>query len=124
MSLAAHIQTGAGGNFLLAEYSDWFEPYLSGATETNRLKSDIVRRLRLHRMAEDKQHNYFVLDGNFEHFYYLPSDHHGEFILQLLCDSEQRAVLDDILSQNLAPCRPSWVVENDAMDGEYPVLFV
>ena len=43
--------------------------------------------------------------------------------MQLLCDDEQRAVLDDILSQDLAPCRPSWVVENDAMDGEEPVLY-
>lgn len=69
------------------------------------------------------QQSYFVLDGNFEHFYYLPSDHHGDLILRLLCDGEQRAVLDDILSQDLAPCRPSWVVENDAMDGEDPVLY-
>lgn len=71
----------------------------------------------------DGRHNYFVLDRNFEHFYYLTSDHRGEFILHLLCDSEQRTVLDDILSEDLAPCRPSWVVENDAMDGEDPVLF-
>ncbi len=246
--------TAAAKRLLLAGYSDWFRSYLSGATETNRLKSDIVRRLRLHRMAEvlvtmfnadisvlpwekpalfgptppddlpaierpayynsrevkelgeqaikirgsrstgvlltdggisvvyntgsgqmeweykaemrvkallemeicqtrlpaqfartkqaaivfaadmgqmaplmgvgeDKRRNYFVLDGNFEQFYYLTSDHRGEFILQLLCNSEQRAVLDDILAQDLAPCRPSWVVENDAMDGEEPVLF-
>ena len=69
------------------------------------------------------QRDYFVLDGNYQHFYYLTSDHHGEVILQLLCDAEQRAVLDDILSQDLAPRRPNWVVENDAMDGEEPVLF-
>lgn len=69
------------------------------------------------------QRNYFVLDGNYQHFYYLTNDHCGEVILQLLCDDEQRAVLDDILSQDLAPCRPSWVVENDAMDGEEPVLY-
>jgi len=71
----------------------------------------------------DGRHNYFVLDGSFEHFYYLTSDHRGEFILQLLCAPEQRAVLDDILSEDLAPCRPNWVVENNAMDGENPVLF-
>jgi len=246
--------TAAAKRLLLDQYSDWFRPYLSGSTETNRLKSDIVRRLRLHRMAEvlvtmfnadisvlpweksalfgptppddvtaierpayynsrevkalgeqaikirgsrstgvlltdsdifvvyntgsgrmeweykaemrvkallemeicqtrlpvqfartkqaavvfaadmgqmaplmgvgeDKRHNYFVLDGGFEHFYYLTSNHHGEFILQLLCDPEQRSVLDDILSQDLSPCRPNWVVENDAMDDECPVLF-
>lgn len=69
------------------------------------------------------QRNYFVLDGNYQHFYYLTSDHHGEVVLQLLCDDEQRTVLDDILSQDLTPRRPSWVVENDAMDGEEPVLY-
>lgn len=69
------------------------------------------------------QRNYFVLDGNYQHFYYLTSDHHGEVVLQLLCDDEQRTVLDDILSQDLTPRRPGWVVENDAMDGEEPVLY-
>lgn len=69
------------------------------------------------------QRDYFVLDGNYQHFYYLTSDHHGELILQLLCDAEQQAVLDAILSQDLSPCRSDWVVENDAMDGDSPVLF-
>ena len=54
----------------------------------------------------DGRHNYFVLDGNFEHFHYLTNDHYGEFILRLLCDAEQRAVLDGILSQDLTPRRP------------------
>lgn len=69
------------------------------------------------------QRDYFVLDGNYQHFYYLTSDHHGELILQLLCDAEQQAVLDAILSQDLSSCRSDWVVENDAMDGDSPVLF-
>lgn len=246
--------TSAAKKRLLAEHYDWFLPYLSGVTETNRLKSDITRRLRLHRMAEvlvtmlnadvsvlpwekpnvfaptppddpltvdqptyyssrevkelgelavkirgsrstgvlledggifvvyntgpgqmkweykaemrlkallemelcqarlrmqfmnakqsgivfatdmgqmpplmsvggDKRHNYFVLDGGFEHFYYLTSDHHGEVILQLLCYPDERAVLDDVLSQGLAPPRAGWLMENDAMDGDEPVLF-
>ena len=239
---------------LLAHYADWFTPYLSGTTETNRLKSDIVRRLRLHRMAEvlvtmlnadvsvlpwekpalfaptppvdltildrpayynsrevkelgeqaikirgsrstgvlltdggifivyntgpgqmkweykaemrvkallemeicqtrlpeqfaltkqaaivfasgmetmaplmgvgeDGRHNYFALDGHFEHVYYLTSDHHGEVILQLLCYPGERSVLDGILRKGFGPPRPDWVVENDAMDGASPVLF-
>lgn len=44
------------------------------------------------------QRDYFVLDGNYQHFYYLTGDHHGELSLQLLCDAEQQAVLDAILS--------------------------
>ncbi len=71
----------------------------------------------------DKRHNYFVLDGSFEHFYYLTSGHRGEVILQLLCYPDEQAALDDVLSQDLAPPRTGWVVENDAMDGGTPVLF-
>lgn len=71
----------------------------------------------------DGRHNYFVLDGSFEHFYYLTSDRYGELVLQLLCDAEQRTILDDILSQDLAPRRPDWIVENDATHGDSPVLF-
>lgn len=69
------------------------------------------------------QRTYFVLDGNYQHFHYLPSDHHGELVLQLLYDVEQQAILNGILSQDLAPRRPGWVVENDAMDGDDPVLY-
>lgn len=69
------------------------------------------------------QYNYFVLDGNFDHFYFLTSDHCGEVILRLLCESDKRTVLDGILSQGLSAPRPGFVVENDAMDGDEPVLF-
>ena len=44
----------------------------------------------------------------------------GELVLQLLCDAEQRAIL---VSQDLAPRHPDWIVDNDAMDGDSPVLF-
>lgn len=66
----------------------------------------------------------FMQDGSsFDPFYFLTSDHRGEVILRLLCDPDKRAVLDGILTQGLsAPC-PGFVVENDAMDGDEPVLF-
>lgn len=70
-----------------------------------------------------RQSNYFVLDNNYQHFYFLTSDCHGELVLQLLCDRELRLGLNDILSQGLSPRRPDWVVDNDAMDGDDPVLF-
>lgn len=65
----------------------------------------------------------FVLDGSFEHFFCLPLDHHGEVVLRLLCDPGKRADLDSILKQGLDPPRPGWGGENDAMDGDQPVLF-
>jgi hypothetical protein len=70
------------------------------------------------------KHHYFVLDGNLEHFYYLPSDHRGEVMLRLLYDSALRSALDSVLSEDLCPAQPGWMIENDAMDdmGD-PVLF-
>lgn len=44
--------TTTAKKLLLEAYPDWLLPYLSGKAETNRLKSEIPRRLRLHRMAE------------------------------------------------------------------------
>lgn len=74
--------------------------------------------------GEAVRHNYFVLDGNFEHFYFLTSDHGGEVILQLLCHPELKAALDDILLQDLNASRPGWLIENDAVDDHgVPVLF-
>ena len=70
------------------------------------------------------KHNYFVLDGNFDHFYFLPSDHRGEVILQLLCEPGLKAALDAILSENLNANRPGWLIENDAIEEDgSPVLF-
>lgn len=65
----------------------------------------------------------FLQDGSFEHFYFLTSDYKGEAILRLLCDSELRATLDDILLEGLQPPDPGLPMENDALDDDIPVLF-
>ncbi len=62
-------------------------------------------------------------DGSFEHFHFLTSDHRGESLLRLLCDGELRATLDNILSEGLRPQEPGLPIENDAIDGDTPVLF-
>ena len=68
--------------------------------------------------------NYFVLDGSFEHFYYLTSDHYGEVMLRLLCDRAFRATMDSILMEDLLPWDRQCPVEHDALDPEgTPVLF-
>lgn len=43
--------TAAAKKLLLEGWPDLFAPYLTGRTETNTLKSEPLRRLRLHRMA-------------------------------------------------------------------------
>ena len=68
--------------------------------------------------------NYFVLDGNFEHFYYLTSDHYGEVMLRLLFNRDLKATLDAILSEDLLPGDQRCPVEHDALDAAgTPVLF-
>lgn len=67
---------------------------------------------------------FFLLDGNYEHFYYLPNDYRGEVILKLLCDPDKMAALNRILCQGLHAREPGWPVENDAIDEKgNPVLF-
>lgn len=72
---------------------------------------------------KSRQH-YFVLDGNYEHFFYLTNDYHGEILLRLLCCPDKTAELDRILMQGFREREPTWHIENDAMDSDgEPVLF-
>lgn len=68
--------------------------------------------------------NYFVLDGNYNHFYFFTNDHYGETLLRILCNPDIHRELERILSQGLKARIPNWHMENDAIDknGE-PVLF-
>jgi len=71
----------------------------------------------------DQRHRYFVIEEHYRHFYYLTGDHCGEVVLRLLCEPEKKAVLDEILMQELSEPRQYWLVENDAIDEDEPVLF-
>ena len=74
--------------------------------------------------TDGAKHNYFVLDGNYDHFYFLPSDHHGEVLLRLLSLPDRKAALDAILSQGLYEADPGRPIEHDALDeADAPVLF-
>lgn len=70
------------------------------------------------------KHDYFMLDGSYDHFHFLPNTHQGEVILALLCDPVKTAELDRILSQGLTVSTPGGMSEQDAaeQDGS-PVLF-
>lgn len=74
--------------------------------------------------GKEKKQNYFILDGNYEHFYYLTNNHCGEVLLRLLCNPSMTAELNRILAQGLGGPKSNWHIENDAIDrnGE-PVLF-
>lgn len=68
--------------------------------------------------------NHFLVDGSYDHFYFLPNDRHGELLLRLLFDPTAQKSLDTILLENLLPGAPGWNIEHDAIDenGD-PVLF-
>ena len=71
-----------------------------------------------------RKHDFFMLDGSYEHFLYLTNDHQGEVILALLCDPGKTAELDRILLQGLTARQPGLAIEHDGVspDGS-PVLF-
>ncbi|MDE6640417.1 MAG: hypothetical protein K2K63_07830 [Acetatifactor sp.] len=74
--------------------------------------------------ADSSARCFFLLDGNYEHFYYLTNDRRGEVMLKLLCDTNGRGELDRILSQGLNTGEPYGMIENDAVDKNgAPVLF-
>ncbi len=67
---------------------------------------------------------FFLLDGTYEHFYYLSNDHRGDVLLKLLCSERQKELLDHLLSEDLAAKNPMLPFEHDALDKQgNPVLF-
>ncbi len=67
---------------------------------------------------------FFLLDGTYEHFYYLTNDHYGDVLLKLLTDVRQLARLNHILSLDLYEKNTSLPIEHDALDTSgNPVLF-
>lgn len=70
-----------------------------------------------------QRHSNFITEDYYNHFYYLTNSPRGEFVLQLLCRPEKKAVLDGILIQGLSEPRSNWYAEHDALDGDAPVLF-
>lgn len=74
--------------------------------------------------ADSATRCFFLLDGNYEHFYYLTNDHYGEVLLKLLCNQDKTEELNTLLMQGLGRREPGWLIENDAVDRQgNPVLF-
>ncbi|MCM1489166.1 MAG: hypothetical protein NC203_12455, partial [Firmicutes bacterium] len=67
---------------------------------------------------------YFILDGNYEHFYYLTNDRFGERLLYLLCHRQEAERLERLLRSDLSDGHAGYSIENDAFDARGdPVLF-
>lgn len=75
-----------------------------------------------HILSGKQSEQHFILDGNYEHFYFLTNDRYGERLLQLLCNRKQAEQLECIL---LGDCYENdcAVLESDALDSNGdPVL--
>lgn len=100
------------------------QQYRTDALHGLLLGSDMDMAYQLLAGPEKGKRNYFILDGNYDRFHYIPNSHAGEIILNLLCDSPQMAELNGILSENLLPCQRGSVLENDGINQKgQPVLF-
>ena len=74
-------------------------------------------------LKEAGSKQYFILDGNYEHFYYLTNDRRGERLLSLLCSRTVTERLEDILYADLYESETVSDLESDAVDGNgNPVL--
>lgn len=59
---------------------------------------------------------YFILDGNYEHFHFLTNDCMGERLLQVICSREMTSRMEDILLGDLYEGDAGSTLENDAFD--------
>lgn len=100
------------------------EQYGAEAVQALLMGKDMETAARLLMEQRAGHHDYFIFDGNYDHFYYIPNTHAGEIVLKLMCSEALSAELDEILRENLQPRQSGSVVENDAIDENgNPVLF-
>ena len=66
--------------------------------------------------GKEKKQNYFILDGNYEHFYYLTNNHCGGGAFKASRNPSMTAELNRILAQGLGGPKSNWHIENDAID--------
>lgn len=98
--------------------------YQGSAQDAIVFGADMKQMERLMGIGSKATRSFFVLDGNFEHFYFLTSDRHGEVLLQMLCTPMLCETLNKILMENLSASRPDWTIVNDGFDENgAPVLF-
>ena len=75
-------------------------------------------------LAETGSKQHFLLDGNYDSFYYLTNDYKGERILSVLCNAALDNRLRAILMSDLKERNSGQIIENDASEQDgTPVLF-
>lgn len=79
---------------------------------------------KLLKSSETNLRNFFLLDSEYEHFYYLTCDRYGIALLKLLCDPTKQNALNRILRQDLHVPKTRMLFDCDGFDTKgTPVLF-
>lgn len=100
------------------------DQYKSAAQSAIVLGADMTQMEWLMGIGSRATRSFFVLDGNFEHFYFLTNNRHGEVLLQMLYAPELQETLNAILIENLSEPQPNHSIVNDGFDENgAPVLF-
>ena len=75
-------------------------------------------------VLRNSKDQYFLLNDNFEYFYFVTNDEKGEMLLRLLCNPDMCSELDEILLDGLYPADDGLMIENDAItdDGKFVLL--
>ena len=115
MRFKAMMQTTLCQNRLSRQYStDSIQGVIFG--NSMEFVSDIL--------SQTRNKEYFILDGGYDHFYYLTNDRKGERILSVLCYPEVVKMFHSTLGSDFNKQDPTFPVENDAIDKKgNPVLF-
>lgn len=65
----------------------------------------------------------FMLDTAYEHFYFLPNNSYGEYLLRLLVQPQRMLLLNQLLLSDCFPQREDLPIEHDGIDSqEKPIL--
>ena len=88
------------------------------------LSDSLEQFTKVFQKADSSERSFFLLDNNYEHFYYLTNNRYGEVLIRLMCDSVKIQSLNSTLSQGYLPKDSGFPIVNDAVgeNGE-PVLF-
>ena len=75
-------------------------------------------------VLKNSKEQYFLLNDNYENFYFVTNDEKGEMLLRLLCNPDVCNEIDEILTDGMYLADEGSLIKNDAMteDGKFVLL--
>ena len=80
--------------------------------------SDMDMALRLLTSTGGYKKTLFMLDTAYEHFYFLPNNNYGEYLLRLLVQPQRMIQLNQLLLSDCFPPREALPIEHDGIDSQ------